>query len=113
MKQLFKIIVGILIPLTLALNCKRHEDFTNSKLTKAHVIEVKKKHWGKGFYKLTVLYEYQIGNENYEGEFVPEGKVRNYSLIWIAGDSILIKYNIDKLNESKFVKRTYSKPRIN
>ena len=99
--------------MTLTLNCKRQDDFKNSKLTKAHVIEVKKKHWGKGFYELTVLYKYQIGNKNYEGEFEPEGKVRNYSSKWIAGDSIMIKYNMDKLNKSKFVKRTYSKPRTN
>ncbi len=112
MKRLFKITFSILIFLTLTLNCKNQNDFKNYKLTNAYVYEVQKKHWGKGFYNLTIQYEYQIENKKFKGEFKPEGKVRNYSSKWLIGDSVLIKYNPDSIEESKFIERIFSKPRI-
>ncbi len=81
-------------------------------MTNAFVYEVDKKHWGKGFYNLTIHYVYELGNEKFKGEFKPDEKVRNYSSKWIIGDSVLIKYNLDKIEENRFIKKSYSKPRI-
>ena len=96
----------------ITLNCKRESSFDNYNLTIAYVYDVQKVHWGKGFYNLTVHYEYEVEGVINKGKFEPEGKVRSYSGKWIIGDSVLIKYNTDNIRESKYIRRSYSKPRI-
>ncbi|KAB1064896.1 hypothetical protein [Salibacter halophilus] len=106
------IITAVLLLSFIIIGCseKKHK-IKNPEYTLAIVIDIKKEHWGRGFYKPHVFYKFEVNGIYYEGDFESDQMERSYTSKYSVGDSLLIKFNKKKPMENLFIKRTYAKPR--
>lgn len=75
-------------------------------VTKTHSI-----HQGYSFYKLMVYYEFTYNKKRYKGKYKDNNLSQIYSRKYSQGDSILIKFPKNRINESVIIKRKYIKER--
>lgn len=79
-----------------------------SGFTKKHVTNITYRHWGRGNYKIQLHYRF----ENRGDTINSCSELKNLSMwessIYNVGDTILIVFNKDNVQETKFIKRTYN-----
>lgn len=86
-------------------NCCNN-DVGEYKYTTAFVDSTKHIHWGKGYYKLRVFYSFLINETKVHGVYDHKLEMA-YTSKYEKGDSTLIRYNINNINESKLIKATF------
>ena len=90
--------IFVIVLFLLSISCKREYEYST-----AYIYETKFVHWGRGFYRLRVLYEFEYNDSIYKGNDKTPGlyqsnyNVRHYN----EGDSILVKYPKGKPHKSK------------
>ena len=89
--------ICIIAFILLCTGCKREYEYST-----AYIYETKFVHWGRGFYKLKIFYEFEYKDSIYRGDEKTHGLYqifgrKNYR----EGDSILVKYPKGKPNKSK------------
>jgi hypothetical protein len=92
----------VIICLLLSVGCKRRYEENI-----ARVSETKFVHWGRGYYKLRVFYEFEDNDSIYKRDNFTKGL---YASIYVRkrykeGDSVIIKYPKGKPNKSKLTNR--------
>lgn len=97
-----------LLPFVVILTgCGRKEIETPS-YTTGYVDSTKHIHWGKGFYKLRVYYSFSadgsVISDMYEHKLE-----RSYTSKYKAGDSVLVKYDKEDVENSRIIKITFNK----
>jgi len=102
--HLRKGICGIFF-LLLCVGCKKEYEYTS-----ADIYETKFVHWGRGYFKLKVFYEFEYNDSIYKGENKTYGLykitgVKRYR----EGDKIMIKYPKGKPNKSEVTRYRFKK----
>lgn len=101
-----RLITSIFISLTFALtsSCKS-DDWTKDYEVKSAVIqEVNRRHWGKGYFIETMVFEYTVNGQTYKNEFESNKKEQSYTSSYSVGDSLIFKYRPDDPIDIKVIK---------
>ncbi len=89
--------ICIIVFLLLSVSCKREYEYST-----AHVYETKFVHWGQGYYKLNIFYEFEYSDSLYKGSIKTPGLYQIYGRKrFKEGDSVFIKYPKGKPNKSE------------
>jgi len=93
----FKKTVFFIVFLLLSVSCKKEYEYST-----AHIYETKFVHWGQGYYKLKIFYEFEYNDSIYKGADKTAGLYRIYGRKrYREGDSILVIYPKCCPNKSK------------
>lgn len=75
--------------------------------TTAFVFKTEPIHWGRGFYKLLVYYEFHYNNKVYQDKYKDNRLAHIYGMRFNEGDSVIIKFPKGNIEKSTIVKRIY------
>lgn len=90
-----------------AQSCKKNpEDY---QYCVARIYKTQPAHWGRGYYKLTIFYEFSYDGTLYQQTYKDNRLAKIYAVRFDEGDSVLIKFPREKIHKSTIVKRTYIK----
>jgi len=104
-----KFILVILIVLIAVISCKDKPKEYEYKI--ACINKTMPIHWGYGYYKQLVYYEFEYSDTIQHGEFMSNKLTQIFSMKYNKGDSVLIKYPKCNIKESTIIKLTYIKSR--
>jgi len=102
----FKKSIFVIFVLLLSAGCKKEYKYCT-----AYIYDAKFVHWGRGYYKLRVFYEFEYNDSIYKNDNNTKGLYQNN---WTRkrykeGDSILIQYPKGKPSKSEVVRLIYKK----
>lgn len=100
-------VIIILVLFFVGFRCS--EDQKEYKYCMAYVYKSQPIHWGYGYYKLMVYYEFNYNGKEYKGEYKFNELAHIYSKKYNEGDSVLIKFPKDDIMKSTVVKLKYIK----
>ncbi len=103
----WKCIVCLILTLFLFVNCSNKS--VEYEYCKGCVYKSNRIHWGHGFYKLMVYYEFNYDNKKYEGKYKYNKLSRIQFKKFEQGDSVLIKFPKNNITKSTIVGLTYIK----
>lgn len=98
--------ICIFLFLLLSIACKiEYEENT------ASIYETKFVHFGKGYYKLRVFYEFEYNDSIYKGDDFTKGLYANVCVRnrYKEGDRVIVKYPQGKPHKSKVMNRKIAK----
>ncbi|KAA3652516.1 MAG: hypothetical protein DWP98_01080 [Bacteroidetes bacterium] len=98
------VILLIFFTLTAIYSCNSNNWNKDYKIKSAAIKEVKRRHWGKGYFIETMIFEYSINGQSYQNEFESNKKEQNYTSSYSVGDSLIFKYRPDNPTEIKVIK---------
>lgn len=75
---------------------------------KACVTNITYRHWGRGNYKIQLHCRFEHKGDKVNSCYELENLYMCKSSIYNVGDTILIVFNKDNVQETKFIKRTYN-----
>ena len=89
--------IFIIAFLLLSIGCKREYEYSM-----ACIQETKFVHWGRGYYKLRIFYEFEYSDSTCKGDDFTPGLYKIYGRKhYNEGDSVLVKFPKGKPNESE------------
>ena len=101
----FKVTIFIFLFFLLSNGCKKEYEYTS-----AYIYETKFVHWGKGYFKLKVFYEFEYNDSIYKGADKTEGLYKIYGRKrYREGDKIMIKYPKGKPEKSEVTRYVFRK----
>jgi len=74
------------------------------------VVNIKHRHWGKGYYKVDVYYKFHNGQDSIMTHSTSEGMFRVYSSKYFIGDSLKIGYNPNDYDDTFITEKYYTHP---
>jgi len=108
-KVLTLIILSIFLFLLLCVGCEKEYEYTS-----AYIYETKFVHWGGGYFKLKVFYEFEYNDSIYKGDYKTEGLYKGLYKIkawkrYEEGDKVMIKYPKGKPEKSEVTRYKFKK----
>jgi ribosomal protein S17 len=100
--------IFVIIVLILSVGCQKEYEYNVAYVND----DAKYIHWGRGFYKLKVSYEFKYYDSIYKKYDNPTKGLYNYNYKnkkYYKGDSILIQYPKGKPSKSEVVRLIYKK----
>lgn len=97
-----------LLTLMVILLCCGRKEIETPSYTTGYVDSTRHIHWGKGFYKLQVYYRFSadgsVISDIYEHKLE-----RSYTSKYKTGDSVLVQYDKEDVENSKIIKIIFNK----
>lgn len=101
-----RLLTSIFISLIFILtnSCKSDDWTKDYEVKSAKIKEVNRRHWGKGYFIETMIFQYDINGQTYQNEFESNKKEQSYTSSYSVGDSLIFKYRPDDPSEIKVIK---------
>jgi len=98
--------ICIFLFLLLCVGCEKEYEYTS-----AYIYETKFVHWGRGYFRLRVFYEFEYNDSIYKRDNFTEGLYENnYSRgKYQLGDKVMIKYPKGKPEKSEVTRYKFKK----
>jgi hypothetical protein len=97
--------IFVIFVLLLSAGCKKKYEYST-----AYIYDTKFVHWGRGYFKLRVFYEFEYNDSIYKNDNNTKGLYYPFSRKrYREGDSILIQYPKGKPSKSEVVRLIYKK----
>ncbi|QTE21053.1 hypothetical protein [Polaribacter cellanae] len=100
-----KKLMGLYIILNVLFSCTKDKKVLRTIGTR--IDSTKMIHWGKGFYKTRIYYNFTYSGKNYKCSYKSNKLTRSHDYIYSKGDSILISFPISNPKDSKVLKKIF------
>ena len=85
------------------IGCESDDWTKNYEIKRTVIKEVKRRHWGKGLFVETILFDYTLDNKKYSKSFESNRKETSYTSSYSIGDSLVLKIRPNQPNDFKIV----------